>query len=171
MLTLNAAIAFGFSAIKFSDGSIIKMSGNIFLIFALLSFLTCLIPLFPIISKIERQNDKKEDKRIKRWINKLSNWIDTEKSFENIHYFGHLKDINETEFENEFLTKTNSTVQFTKYETDLVTQILYNSRITWLKYQFFKIGAFSFLIGIIISTISLPIIKFINLSLKYINFI
>lgn len=95
-------------------------------------------------------------------INKISNFIDKDKPFENIHFYGHLEGLTETEFEKDFLTKIGSENKFTIYETELVTQILYNSRITSLKYKFFKIGAFIFFIGIVASILILPIIKFLG---------
>ena len=93
-------------------------------------------------------------------LDKLSNLIDEEKSFENIHYFGYLRTLDEANFETKFLTKINSTDIFTQYEKELTKQILYNSRITWLKYQLFKIGAFIFLFALILSIIALPILQF-----------
>ena len=95
-------------------------------------------------------------------INKISNFIDKDRFFENIHFYGYLKELTETEFESQFLKKTGSTDEFTKYETELVTQILYNSRITSLKYKFFKIGAFMFLIGIVTSILVVPILKILD---------
>ena len=155
LLTLTAAIAFGFTQVSFHEGSSIKTVGcYIFLPVTLFSFLSSLLSLFPILSKIEKGN------LVKSWITKLSNLIDSEKSFENIHYYGYLRELDEAEFESKFLEKVNSTESFTKYEKELSIQILYNSRITWLKYQLFKIGAFLFLLALIVSIISLPIIHF-----------
>ena len=68
--------------------------------------------------------------------------------------------LDEANFETKFLTKINSTDIFTQYEKELTKQILYNSRITWLKYQLFKIGAFIFLFALILSIIALPILQF-----------
>jgi hypothetical protein len=162
LLSLNAAIVFGFTQIEFQDGSIIQKAGFfIFAPFALLSFLTSLISLFPIVSKIEK------GAYAKSWINKFCNWIDEEKKFENIHFYGFLKGIDEPEFEAKFLSKTSLSDDFTgdsftQYEKELATQILYNSRITWLKYQFFKIGAFFFLTGAILFVVALPLLKFFS---------
>ncbi len=161
LLTLNAAIVFGFSQTTFDNNSVIKIAGSyVFLPFILLSFLPCLISLFPILAIIERKTKSKRENIIKSFINYLSNLIDKENSFENIHFYGYLKDINEAEFESKLKTKTGFSEAFTVYETELSTQILYNSRITWLKYQLFKIGAFLFLLGFILFIISLPIIKY-----------
>lgn len=155
LLTLNAAIIFGFSKASKGDGEIIANAGYyVFAPFAIFSFLSALISLFPILSKIEK------GAYAKSWINKFCNWIDEENKFENIFFYGYLKDIDETEFENKFLAKTTSNIALTQFEKELVTQLLYNSRITWLKYQLFKIGAFLFLTGIILSLLSLPIIKY-----------
>ena len=157
LLSLNAAIVFGFTQIEFQDGSIIQKAGYyIFAPFALLSFLTSLISLFPIVSKIEKGAYAKSG------INKFCNWIDEEKKFENIHFYGFLKSIEESEFEAKFLSKTSSINGFTQYEKELATQILYNSRITWLKYQLFKIGAFFFLTGAILFVVALPVLKSIS---------
>lgn len=160
LLTLNAAIVFGLTQITFSDNSIIKIVAfYVFVPFSILSFIPCLISLFPIVTKIESKNKKGEIRNSMKIVNYLSNKIDKDKSFENIHFYGYLKDLKEEKFEKEFLEKTGSKDKFTTYETELVTQILYNSRITSLKYKFFKIGAFLFLIGIVLSVFALPIIK------------
>jgi hypothetical protein len=156
LLTLNAAIVFGFTQITFSKDSAIETAGFcIFLPLVLFSFLACLLSLFPILAKFEK------DATAKSWINKVSQWIDNERQFENIHYYGYLKNLEENEFESKFLAKTNSTDRFLDYEKELSTQILYNSRITSLKFQLFKIGAFLFLVALTVSVLSLPIITFI----------
>ena len=160
LLSLNAAIVFGFTQTNFKDGSIIEMAGYyVFFPFTILSFLPCLISLFPIVSKIERKTKDKKYKKIKIFIKKFTNWIDKEESFENIHFFGYLKDIDESTLEAKLQLKTGVTESFLDYEKELGTQILYNSRITWLKYQFFKMGAFFFLVGIVLFSISLFFFK------------
>ena len=111
------------------------------------------------VSKIERKTKDKKDKKIKIFIKKFTNWIDKEESFENIHFFGYLKDIDESTLEAKLQLKTGVTESFLDYEKELGTQILYNSRITWLKYQFFKMGAFFFLVGIVLFSISLFFFK------------
>lgn len=163
LLTLNAALAFGLTQITFSDDSVIKIVAFcVFVPFSMLSFIPCLISLFPIVTKIESKNKDGKVRKSMKIINNISNLIDKDKPFENIHFYGYLKELKETEFETEFLTKTGSTDKFTTYEIELVTQILYNSRITSLKYKFFKIGAFIFFIGIVVSILVLPIIKFLD---------
>lgn len=163
LLTLNAAIVFGLTQITFSNESVIKIVAFcVFVPFSILSFIPCLISLFPVITKIESKNKKGELRNSMKFINYLSNKIDKDKSFENIHFYGYLKDLKEEKFEKEFLKKTGSKDEFTTYERELVTQILYNSRITSLKYKFFKIGAFLFLIGIVVSVFALPIIKLLK---------
>lgn len=163
LLTLNAAIVFGLTQITFSNDSVIKIVAFcVFVPFSLLSFIPCLISLFPIVTKIESKNKDGKVRKSMKIINKISNFIDKDKFFENIHFYGYLKELTETKFETEFLTKIGSEDKFTTYETELVTQILYNSRITSLKYKFFKIGAFSFFIGIVASILILPIIKFLG---------
>lgn len=160
LLTLNAAIVFGLTQITFNNDSVIKMVAFcVFVPFSILSFIPCLISLFPIVTKIESKNKKGEVRNSMKFINYLSNKIDKDKSFENIHFYGYLKDLKEEKFEEKFLKKTGSKDEFTTYERELVTQILYNSRITSLKYKFFKIGAFLFLIGILFSVFALPIFK------------
>jgi hypothetical protein len=155
LLTLNAAIAFGSTQIKFPENSIIPTAiFYVFIPFAFFSFLSSLISLFPILSKIEKGTYTKS------CINKLSQSIDEENDFENIHFYGYLKGITEVIFEAKILNKTGSTVAFSQFEKELGTQILYNSRIAWLKYQLFKIGAFFFLCGLIGTIVSLPIINF-----------
>jgi len=151
LLSLNVAIFFGFAKSGFAEYiPLCKVFIFILLLLFILSFLSCLISLFPILSSIERGTYSKS------WINKFSNWIDKEMKFENIHFYGYLKDLNdENEFETKYLSKIGSQEKFSQYEKELVAQILYNSRITWLKYQLFKIGAFLFLLGIIVSILSL----------------
>lgn len=154
LLTLNAVIVFGIIQINFKEGSIIEKAGFYILIpFAITSFLTALISLFPILSKIEKGI------YVKNFIDSFSNSIDQEKKIENIHFYGYLKTINENEFENKFLFKIGSTHAFSQYEKELANQIIHNSRIAWLKYQLFKIGAFFFLFGIVVFIIALPIMK------------
>ncbi|PTT04525.1 hypothetical protein DBR27_09440 [Flavobacterium sp. HMWF030] len=162
LLTLNAAIIFGLTQITFSDSVIQKIAFCVFVPFSILSFIPCLISLFPIVTKIESKKKNDEIRNSRKIINYISNLIDKDKSFENIHFYGYLKDLKEKDFEEKFLNKVNSTDKFTVYETELSTQILYNSRITSLKYQFFKIGAFFFLIGILISVLVLPLINFLG---------
>jgi len=156
LLSLNAAIVFGFTQTNFQTGSIIAKAGfYVFSPFAIFSFLCALLSLFPILSKIE------DGASVKSWIINFSNFIDKETSFVNIHFYGYLKGINETEFETNYLASINSTHAFTQFEKDLATQILYNSRITWLKYQLFKIGTFIFMIGIIAFIVALPVFKYL----------
>ncbi len=150
-LTLNAAIVFGISQIKICANSDAGKVIWVFISFACLSFLCSLISLLPIASKFGIGN--------KSLIYKLCNWTKKDNKFENIHFYGYLKDINESKFEAEFLAKTNSTDAFSQFEKELVTQILYNSRITWVKYQLFKISTFLFLIGIAGFFITIGIIK------------
>ena len=163
LLSLNAAIVFGFTQTNFAEGSIIEKAGYyVFFPFTILSFLPCLLSLFPIVSKIEKKTKEKKEKKIKIIIKKFSNWIDREESFENIHFYGYLKDIDESTLETKLKEKTGITDSFMDYEKELGTQILYNSRITWLKYQFFKMGAFFFLVGIILFSISLLLFKYFS---------
>lgn len=152
LLTLVAAIDFGLTQITFSkENEIQTIVYYVFLPITSFSFLSSLVSVFPILSKIEKGY------LVKSMITKLSNLIDKEEFFENIHYYGYLRSLDEVDFETKFLTKVNSTVAFTQYEKELSEQILYNSRITWIKYQFFKIGAFFFLLAIIFFIILLPI--------------
>lgn len=163
LLTLNAAIIFGLTQITFSNDSVIKIvTFCVFVPFLILSFIPCLISLFPIVTMIESKNKNGKIRNSMKFISYLSNLIDTEKSFENIHFYGYLKDIEKEEFETKFLEKTGSKDMFSIFERELVTQILYNSRITSLKYRFFKIGAFLFMIGFFISILALPLIKFLR---------
>lgn len=158
LLTLNAAIVFGFSQIDLNIT--LKIGLYIFSFLAVFSFFFSLLSLFPLISKIEKGD------LAFAFINKFSNWIDKETQFENIHFYGYLKELDLVEFENKFLVKVGSTVIFTEYEKELSNQILYNSRITWLKYQFFKIGASLFLLGFILCIISLPITLIVSYFFK-----
>src|SRR5687767_4696910 len=83
LVTVNAAIVFGFSQSNIS-GTFLTSGLYIFLPFAAASFFVSLISLFPIVSKIEG------GLALKKGISGFSNWIDTEKSFENIHFYGYL---------------------------------------------------------------------------------
>jgi hypothetical protein len=143
LLTLSAAIVFGFLKANINCDTIAEKASYYVLIpLAVLSFITALISVFPIITDIER------GKKIKDGIDWLSNLIDKENAFVNIHFYGYLKTINIDVFESEYLKKTNSKAGFSEFEKELGIQILYNSRITALKYQFFKVGAFLIFIGI-----------------------
>jgi hypothetical protein len=159
LLSLTAAIVFGFLQIEFAKNSSFEQ----FVIWtisivAFLSFFPSILSLFPIVSKIEKGEN------LKNWISTFSNWIDKETSFENIHFYGYLRSIDTVEFERKFLNKLNIPTQsLNQYEKELVGQILYNSRITWLKYQLFKIGAFFFLVGFLVFLpLGLLIFNFIN---------
>jgi hypothetical protein len=161
LVSLNGIVILALLKITSADANVLSISARYVLFpFAIVSFLFALISLFPIMSKIEA------GAYVKSWINKTSNWIDTEKKFENIHFYGYLKDIQEAEFEEKFLKKINIKKAFTEYERELVTQILYNSRISWLKYQLFKISAMAFLTDIVLFTIALPIILLIKVSIR-----
>jgi hypothetical protein len=155
LLTLNAAIVFGFTQTNFELGSSIRSAGfYVFAPFALLSFFFALISLFPIVSKIEKGAYSRS------LINRFSNMIDEEKGFENIHFYGYLKSIDENEFEEKFKKKLDLSGSFNQFEKEIASQILYNARITWLKYQLFKIGAFIFLVGSFLFAIAVPIFNF-----------
>lgn len=146
LLTLSAAFIFGFTQIDFPEDSKVACAAYcVFIPFAVFSIVICLISLFPILTKIEK------GEWAKSWINRFSNFIDKEDKSENIHFYGYLRDIDKKEFEREFLHKTNSSEPFTAYERELVTQIIYNSGIAWLKYQLFKIAAFIFAFGLALS--------------------
>jgi|GEM_PF-812720 len=140
LMTLNAAVVVGFTQINFAENSQFEKIGFYFFTpLATLSFLFALISLFPILAKIESGSN------YQKVLAKISNWITEETHFENIHYYGYLKTLSQANFETKFLAKTASTSPFSDYEKELSTQILYNSRITFLKYQLFKIGAAIFL--------------------------
>lgn len=158
LLSLNAAIVFGFTQIDFQKGSQLQAIIPYALIPCLVaSFLVSLISLFPILSKIEK------GEYIKSWINSFCNFIDKEIKFENIYFYGSLKDIDEAQFEEKYLSKTESSQKFSQFERELSSQILYNSRITWLKYQLFKIAAFLFLAGTFLCLVLWAIFKVVAL--------
>ncbi len=167
LLAVNAAVAFGFTQSTITNDSLKVAGYYIFVPFAIASMIPSLLSLFPILTAIESA-PKNRSKRVISW---LSNLISKEGIIINIHYYGYLKTLNKTTFESEFISrftqhnahspeagtsppqesgapKINSKPSnFTGYEIDLVEQILYNSRITYLKYQLFKIGATLFLLG------------------------
>ena len=146
LLTLSAAFIFGLTQIDFPEDSKVACAAYcVFIPFAVFSIVICLISLFPILTKI------KKGEWAKSWINRFSNFIDKEDKSENIHFYGYLRGIKEEEFERKFLQKTNSSEAFTDYERELLTQIIINSGIAWLKYQLFKIAAFIFCSGLILS--------------------
>lgn len=157
LLTISAAFIFGLTQINFSEDSKVGSAAySVFIPFAVLSILVCFISLFPILTTVTRLEWAKS------WINRFSNFIDEEKKFENIHFYGYLKDIDEETFERQFLQKINITQPFTVYEKELISQIIYNSRIAWLKYQLFKIAAFIFSLGLIASLILYMILLVIS---------
>jgi hypothetical protein len=159
LLSLNAAIVFGITQITFDKHSIFEPA--LYYVFgplALTSFLFCMISLFPILTKIEK------GKKVKNWIQKACNLIDEEKEFENIHFFGYLKNIDEDEFEQKMKTKYGNLFSaFTQYEKELTSQILYNSRIASLKYQLFKLGAMAFLLGVFLTIVVAALLGILKL--------
>ncbi len=157
LITLNAGIVFGLSQINFEEKSVACfVSFYILSPFIYLSFLFTILSFFPVLRKIAKGEE------LNGMLSRLSGLIDKEKKFENIHFYGYLRRLNKAKFIDEFKSKTNSAEQFTLYEEELVTQILYNSRITWLKFQLFKIAGLFTLIGILIS----PIVWFILTWIK-----
>ena len=166
LMTLNAGVIFGISQIAYEKESIIlNLCYYMIIPLASISFLVSLISVFPILSKIARQknnNGVMTDNLTKNFINKFSNWIDKEGDINNIHFYGYLCTLKVSDFETKFLDKINSTKTFSDYEKDLSEQILYNSRITKLKYQLFKIAAFFFLCGILLPIIIIGIISLIK---------
>lgn len=146
LLTLCSAFIFGITQIDFSENSKVEyVAKYIFVPFAVISIIIALISLFPFLTRMLKGEFEKS------WINRFSNFLDKEDKFENIHFYGYIRDLEEGEFERKFLEKNISTEPFSGYEKDLVGQIIFNSRITWLKYQLFKIAAFLFGCGIILS--------------------
>ena len=167
-MTLNAGVIFGISQISHEKTSlIINLCYYLIIPFASISFLVSLISVFPILSKIDRQiknrNDEFVDNMVRNFIKTFSNWIDKEGQIKNINFYGYLSSLKLKDFEKEFLSKVKSEIKFSDYEKDISTQILYNSRITHLKYQLFKIAAFFFLCGIVLPIIVLGIISIIKL--------
>ncbi|MBL7799841.1 MAG: hypothetical protein JNL95_03870 [Chitinophagales bacterium] len=157
LLTLNSAIVFGFSQTNFDADSIVKIVGfYVFAPFAFLSSFLSIISLFPILTTIEK------GVKLKGILAKISAMIDKETLVENIHFYGYLRTLEKNEFISKFQSKTNSSTTFTIFEEELVVQILYNSRITWLKYQFFKIAGFIALVGILLSPFALLILKLVK---------
>ena len=168
LMTLNAGVIFGISQISYEKTSlIINLCYYLIIPFASISFLVSLISVFPILSKIDRQiknrNDEFVDNMVRNFIKTFSNWIDKEGQIKNINFYGYLSSLKLKDFEKEFLSKVKSEIKFSDYEKDISTQILYNSRITHLKYQLFKIAAFFFLCGIVLPIIVLGIISIIKL--------
>jgi hypothetical protein len=151
LISLIVASVFGFTQMSLKHDYIVQCIGAyIFLPLSILGCLSCLTSLMPILSKIE------QEKNVTGIIDRLSNFINKEGELNNIHFFGHLKDLNETEFESEMLTKYGPGFSsFTEYEKDLVTQILYNSRIANIKYQLFKIGGTLFFLAITMMLIAM----------------
>jgi len=158
LLTLNAAIVFGVLKADLTVSNTVEWITYYLLVpLAIISFIIGLISVFPILSAIEK------GKKIKGGIDWLSNIIDKEEPFVNIHFYGYLKNIDKEEFESEYLVKTKSTVAFSEFEKELASQILYNSRITTLKYQFFKVGAFLLFVGICMTGIAFFISHFFKI--------
>jgi hypothetical protein len=59
----------------------------------------------------------------------------------NIYFFGHLSHFDHQLFVNEF-KKVDSSFTPTKFDNDLINQILINSRITQTKFSFFKFSSY-----------------------------
>ena len=69
LLTLNAAIVFGLTQITFSNDSVIKIVAFcVFVPFSILSFIPCLISLFPIVTIIESKNKKGKTRKFMKFI-------------------------------------------------------------------------------------------------------
>jgi hypothetical protein len=158
LLTLNAAIVFGFLKAGLTiDSTVAWVSYYMLVPLSVISFIIALISVFPILTDIEK------GKKIKGSIDWLSNKIDKEEPFVNIHFYGYLNSIDKDEFEAQYLDKTKSTTPFLEFEKELTSQILYNSRITTLKYQLFKVGAFLLFIGVCLTGIAFFISHFLKI--------
>ncbi len=167
LLAINAAVVFGFTQSQI-DNDNIRIPGLYILIpFMVASMLPCILSLFPIISEISL---KDKGHWSKKTINILSGDGSRDIAPINIHFYGYLKDVELETFKTQFISRTTSSLTtdsnleesngekqqntqrskvepFTLYEEDLISQILYNSKITFLKYQMFKIAAKLFLLG------------------------
>jgi hypothetical protein len=150
LLTLNAGIIFGITQIDFkSESSIEFFCCKILIAFLILSGFCSLLALLPVVSIIE---NKKNFKSIRKFINWIKNKTGKKSHImTNIHFYGHLRTLDNSGFEREFLTKVGSIIAFTIYEKEIGDQIIYNSRITWLKFMFFKMASNIFIYGVIIS--------------------
>lgn len=163
LMTLNAGVVIGMSQISFNENLITEAFCYYIVIPCVsISFLISLLSVFPVLTKIARHkvdnNGNHVDNNVRKFINAFSCFIDKETEVKNIHYYGYLSSLTADKFERKFLEKTNSTIACLPYEKDLYEQILYNSRITKLKYQLFKIAAFFFFLGIILPVVILVII-------------
>lgn len=153
LLTLNLALCVGLIQLFSSKDCninnlvfIICFGGNV------ISFLAALFSISPIIGKITKKGF------VNTGICKLSKAIDKEVKFENIHFYGYLKDLTVDDFEEKFMSKLSITdYKFNVYEKELSQQIISNSIITFYKYQLFKIGCFITMLGILLSLIVLVI--------------
>ncbi len=155
LFSITGAVYLGITQVDFEESIPLKWGFVILSLTAGATLIASLLSLFPFLTKVDGAFAK-------GWISKLSNWIDHEHPFENIHFYGHLKNLQEPEFEKEFTTKIGQELTFNQYEKELVTQILYNAKITWLKFQLFKIGGFFFLCGFIPSIVFLLALKFLG---------
>ncbi|MCD7971062.1 MAG: DUF5706 domain-containing protein [Candidatus Azobacteroides sp.] len=140
LIAFDVALLVGYTQIH-TENLVIKYASGILAIFLVLSLLLCIISVIPIVNKVAVKLKKC--------------------NFSNILFFGYIKDLNEKEFEKEFLLKLEDQEPLNKYEKDLVCQILYNSKITSLKCQFFDLASYILITGIIISIISFLILHFI----------
>lgn len=153
LFSVTGAIYLGITQADYEDCVALKW-GFVFLsLTAGAAMIFSLLSLFPFLTKVDSAFAK-------GWISKLSNWIDHEQPFENIHFYGYLRNLEEADFEKEFAMKIGQELKFNQFEKELVTQILYNAKITWLKFQLFKIGGFFFLCGFIPSIVFVLAIKF-----------
>ena len=129
--------------------------------------LICFISLTPVVSVITIRDYKRH------WVNRLIELFNGKTKKESkidLHFFGSLATITADEFEEEYLEVTKSKDQkekgkkqkFNKLEKQLVGQILFNSRITSLKYNYFKVATYIILAGVTLSILTALVMKLIK---------
>lgn len=158
LVTIVSALIIGIFQIEFNPDSeliIAVRTGAVFSLFV--SGLIALISLSPIVSKIRKQ---KNTKSVTNWIATI---IDEEIVFENIHFFGYLRTLTTEQFIKQYQEKTNDPSDFTEFEKDLVDQILYNSRITWMKYRLSKFSIIITVTVTILGSLMLIVEKTVNI--------
>jgi F0F1-type ATP synthase assembly protein I len=131
--------------------------------FLILGFTASFFSLTPIVKALT------VDELRNHWINKKYFFLkpkdlttEEQAHILNIHFYESLALSSEKTFEKEFKKKSKDEKDFNDLEMEMVSQILINSRIASLKYAFFKLASWLFVLGFIFSLIVLVVMNFIK---------
>jgi hypothetical protein len=170
LLTLCAGIVAGITQMTLTSEAVLyTLLVYILSPVLIMAGLICFISLTPVVSVITIRDYKRH------WVNKLIDRLSKTKETKDkpqvdLHFFGSLATITTDEFEEEYLEATKSKKQkekgkkqkFNKLEKQLVGQILFNSRITSLKYNYFKVATYIILAGVTLSILTALVMKLIK---------